>query len=177
MKKDRLQNAVRTGAVLIKDGTLLPETLQVEGDPCLPGWRLVRDLDGYALDGKVRTAGWTFFSLAGEIKTIAFGGDERSTVPRAIKRILADPRSKPFNSLEITHVASRRFLGLPYVSVEARARHVQESLALFSAQRIRESREEESAATRTKVWGFASAEESGPAGMHRHASVATAPGL
>jgi len=164
MKKDRLQNAVRTGAVLIKDGTLLPETLQVEGDPCLPGWRLVRDLDGYALDGKVRTAGWTFFSLAGEIKTIAFGGDERSTVPRAIKRILADPRSKPFNSLEITRVTSRRFLGLPYVSVGAQARHVQESLALFSAQRIRESHEEESAATRTKVWGFA-------------VTVATVPGL
>lgn len=177
MKKDRLQNAVRTGAVLIKDGTPLPETLQVEGDPCLPGWRLVRDLNGYALDGKVRTAGWTFFCLAGEIKTIAFGSDERSTVRRATKRILADPRSKPFNSLEITRVASRRFLGLPYVSVGARARHVQESLALFSAQRIRESHEEESAATRTKVWGFASPEESGPLGTRRHVSVATAPGL
>lgn len=177
MKKDRLQNAVCTGAVLIKDGTLLPETLQVEGDPCLPSWRLVRDLNGYALDEKVRTAGWTFFCLAGEIKTIAFGGDERSALRRAIKRILADPRSKPFNSLEITRVSSRRFLGLPYVSVGAQARHVQESLALFSAQRIRESHEGESAATRTKVWGFASAEESGAARTQRHVSVATAPGL
>src|ERR1700758_4918737 len=119
MRKDQLRDAIREGAVLIKDGTLLPETLQIETEPCVPGWRLVKDLNGYALDRKVDAAGWTFFCLAGEIGTIAFGTDEKSMLPRAIKQILAAPRSKPFNSLEITRVAYKRLLGLPYLSVGA----------------------------------------------------------
>jgi hypothetical protein len=36
-----------------------------------------------------------------------------------------------FNSLQITRVASKRFLGVPYVRVSACSRHIQESLFLF----------------------------------------------
>jgi hypothetical protein len=153
MRKDQLRDAIREGAVLIKDGTLLPETLQIETEPCVPGWRLVKDLNGYALDRKVDAAGWTFFCLAGEIGTIAFGTDEQSMLPRAIKRILADPRSKPFNSLEITRVAYKRLLGLPYLSVGAQSRHVQEAMVLLSVGRTQESLEGKSTATRAKAWG------------------------
>jgi hypothetical protein len=136
MEKDQLRDTIRAGTVLIKDGTLLPETLRIESEPCVPGWRLVKDLNGYALDRKIDAAGWTFFCLAGEIGTIALGADEQSMVRRAIKRILANPMAKPFNSLEITRVTSKRFLGLPYMSVGAQSRHVQEAMALLPARRM-----------------------------------------
>jgi hypothetical protein len=135
MRKDQLQDAIREGAVLIKDGTLLPETLRIEGEPCVPGWRLVHNLNSYALDRKVCAAGWTFFCLAGEMGTVALGTDQQSMVRRAIKRILANPWAKPFNSLEITRVAYKHFLGLPYLSMGAQSRHVQEAMVLLSAGR------------------------------------------
>jgi hypothetical protein len=177
MRKDQLRDAIREGAVLIKDGTLLPESLQIEGESYVPGWRLVRDLNGYALDRKVRAAGWTFFCLAGEIGTIALGTDEQSMLRRGIKRILANPRSKPFNSLEVTRVVHNRFLGLPYTSVGARCRHVQEAMVLLSAGRTQESLERKSTATRAKAWGLGSREGPGLEGMDRDVGVVTTPGL
>ncbi|HXU21934.1 MAG TPA: hypothetical protein VN788_15230 [Verrucomicrobiae bacterium] len=147
MRKDQLRDAIRDGAVLIKDGTLLPESLRIENEPCVPGWGLVQSLNGYAFDRKVRETGWTFFCLAGEIGTIVLGTDEQFMLRRAIKRILANSRSSPFNSLEITRVARRHFLGLPYLSVGAQSRHVQESMVLLSAERTRESTKTKSTVT------------------------------
>ena len=51
--------------------------------------------------------------------------------------MLARLKSEKFNSLEITRVASKRFLGVPYVSVSARSRHIQESLFLFCDKDLR----------------------------------------
>jgi hypothetical protein len=177
MEKDQLRDTIRAGTVLIKDGTLLPKSLQIESEPCVPGWRLVKDLNGYALDRKVHEAGWTFFFLAGEIRTIAFGTDEQRTVRRAIKRILANPRSKQFNSLEITRVASKRFLGLPYMSVGAHSRHIQEGLVLLSAERMQKSAEKELTATRAKAWGLASTRGLASEGTNGQVGVATAQSL
>ena len=41
---------MKQGIILIKEGTLLPETLRFELEPCVPGWRLLKDLDGCGLD-------------------------------------------------------------------------------------------------------------------------------
>ena len=126
-----MPDTIKTGTVLFKDCTLLPEALRLESEPCAPGWRLVKGLDGYGLGRKIEAAGWTFFWLAGEIKTIVFGLDQQKTVRRAVKRILAKLKSEKFNSLEITQVAWKRFLGVPYASVSAHSRHIQESMFLF----------------------------------------------
>jgi len=129
-----MPDTIKTGTILIKDGTFLPDGLPFESEPCATGWRLVKDLDGYGLDRKIHEAGWTFFSLAGEIKATVFGLEGQKTVRRAVKRILAKLKSEKFNSLEITRVASKRFLGVPYASVSARSRHIQESVFLFRAK-------------------------------------------
>jgi hypothetical protein len=167
-----MADEIKTGIVLLREGALLPEALEIESEPFAPGWRLVKDLDGYALDRKIDEAGWTFFFLAGEIGTIAFGAHEQSMVRRAIKRILANPRSKQFNSLEITRVALKRFLGLPYMSVGAHSRHVQEAMVLLAAGRTQESLERKSTATRAKAWTLTGTEEPAPEGTNRHAGVA-----
>src|ERR1700680_2780304 len=82
--------------------------------------------------------GWTFFWLAGEIGATVFGFDSQKTVRRAVKRILANLKSGEFNSLEITRVVSKRFLGLPYASVSAQSRHIQENLFLLRAKEHQE---------------------------------------
>jgi hypothetical protein len=122
---------IKTGTILIKDGTFLPDTLKFEGEPCATGWRLVKNLDGYGLGRKIHEAGWTFFYLAGEIKASIFGFDGQQTVRRAVKRILANLKPEKFNSLEITQIVSKHFLGVPYTKVYAHPRHAQESMFLF----------------------------------------------
>lgn len=42
------------------------------------------------------------------------------------------------NCLEISQIAAKSFLGLPYVAVVGHARHIQESLYLFQAKHISE---------------------------------------
>jgi hypothetical protein len=128
-----MPDTTKTGLVLIKDGTLLPEGLRFESEPCGPGWRLVTNLDGYELDRRIHEAGWTFFCLAGEIKATAFGFDEQKAVRRALKRILAKLNSEKFNSLEITRVVMKSFLGVPYATARAHSRHIQKSMFLFQA--------------------------------------------
>jgi len=129
-----MAETIDKGTILIQDGIHLPDALGFESEPCATGWRLVKNLDGYGLGQKISEAGWTFFWLAGEIGATVFGFDGQKTVRRAVKRILTNLKSGEFNSLEITRVASKRFLGLPYSSVSAHSRHIQENEFLLRAK-------------------------------------------
>ena len=132
-----MPDTIKPGAILIKEGARLPETMRFESESCLPGWRLVKDLDRCGLDRKIREAGWTFFRVAGQLGATVFGLDEQKTARRALEQILANLESVESNSLEIMRVASEastRFLGVRYVTVSAQSRHIQESAPLFRAK-------------------------------------------
>ncbi len=129
-----MAETIKTGTILIKDGTFLPDALQFGSEPCATGWRLVKNLDVYGLDRKIHEAGWTFFCMAGEIKATIFGFGGQRNVRRAVKRILTNPKLEKFNGVEITKVEAKRFLGLHYASVSAHSRHIQESAFLLQAK-------------------------------------------
>ena len=125
-----MADTIKTGTILIAEGALLPESLPLESEPYAYGWRLVNNLDSNGLDQIIRQAGWNFFYIAGVIETNVFGSDEKKTTRKAVKRIIANLKSKNFNCLEITRVATKRLLGLTYISVSAHSRHIQKSQAL-----------------------------------------------
>ena len=120
----------RARTILIREDTPLPTNLPIESEAFLPGWRAVRNLDGYELGRKIEEAGWNFFYLAGEIRAMALGREGLGTLRRAVKRILAKQEGQKFNSLEITKIVSKRFLGIPFTSVMAHFRHIQEEIGL-----------------------------------------------
>jgi hypothetical protein len=122
----------KSGTILIRDNTPLPAGMAIERDVFLPGWKAVRDLDGYQLGRKIEEAKWNFFYLAGEIRVTVLGNSSK-TLCRAVKRALAK-HEKHFNSLEIASVVSKRFLGLPFMSVVAHTRHIQQGTRLVSAK-------------------------------------------
>src|SRR6266849_3670045 len=101
-----MPDTIKPGTILIKEGTFLPEAVRFESEPCVPGWRLVKDLDACGLHRKIRDAGWTFFCLAGQLGATVSGIDEQKTLSRAVEQILASSESAEFNSLEIMRVAS-----------------------------------------------------------------------
>jgi hypothetical protein len=118
------------GTVLIRENTLLPANFAVGTEAVFPGWHAVRNLNGYELGRQIQKANWNLFYLAGAITTIAFGRETQKTVHRAMRRIMAKLKEGKFNSLEITGLIAKRFLGIPYLSVMANSRHIQESLYL-----------------------------------------------
>src|SRR5712675_2731908 len=128
----------RTGTIIIKEGTPLPTLRSMESEHLLPGWRIVKNLDRQALTREIEGANWNFFYLAGEIRTIVFGREKLGTLRRAVKRILAkqEAQSFRFNSLEITKIASKWFLGFPLTSVTAHSRHIQLGIALIPARDV-----------------------------------------
>src|SRR6266481_674914 len=128
----------RTRTVFIREDTQLPATLAIESEQFLPGWRTVKNLDRQAVTREIEGANWNFFYLAGEIRTIVFGRGGLGTLRRAVKRIVAkqEGQSFRFNSLEITKISSKWFLGLPLTSVTAHSRHIQLGIALIPAKDV-----------------------------------------
>jgi hypothetical protein len=126
----------RTRTVLIREGTPLPTMRLMESEQFLPGWRIVKNLDRQELTREIEGANWNFFYLAGEIRTTVFGRGGLGTLRRAVMRIVAkqEGQSCRFNSLEITKITSKWFLGIPLTSVTAHSRHIQLGIALIPAK-------------------------------------------
>ena len=125
-----MPETIKEGSIFVKEGVAFPEALTFESEPYSPGWRLVKGIDGYALDRKSHEAGWTFFYLAGESRATVFGSEGQETVRKAIKRVLAEVKSENCNSLEITRIAFKRFLGMPCATVSFHQRNIQASMFL-----------------------------------------------
>lgn len=130
-----MEDQINIGTIFIKEGTPFPSSLKLQSEPYWNGWRSVENLNGYELDRRLRAVGWNFFNLA-QVKASIFGFNRETAVRRAIKRVLAKVTSDDFNGLVIGQVAEKRFLGLPYVTVSAHARHLQESMFLLHDKQL-----------------------------------------
>jgi len=124
----------KTRTVFIREGTALPKTLSMESEAFLPGWRIVKNLDRQGLTREIEAANWNFFYLAGEIRTTVFGRERPGALRRAVKSVLSKQEGQMFNSLEITKIVSKRFLGIPFMSVAAHSRHIQQGISLVPAK-------------------------------------------
>src|SRR4029077_15298721 len=131
---------VQVGAILIEETALMRQQLGLVSEPYSGSWRLVKVLDGFALDRKIRASGWNFFFMATEVKAMFFGAPGAKKIQNAVKRILEKAKQQHFNGLEVTEILANRFLGVPYASVSAHSRHVQQSCYLDSAETRRQSR-------------------------------------
>jgi len=130
-RRVRLPVSIRSGSILIKEGTPLPGDLVIQSDAYVPGWRLVKNLGALGLDGKIHEVGWTSIYVEGETNVTVFGFDVQKTVRKAVEQILANPKSAHCDSMEIkrlTSMASERFLGVTYLTVAAQFRYFQKSM-------------------------------------------------
>jgi hypothetical protein len=124
---------VQVGAILMKDWPGMKKLLGLESEPYSGQWTLLRALDVCALDRKIHAAGWNFFFMATEVKVMFFGSVGATKIQNALKRIVKKVKQQHFNSLEVTAIVTRHFLGVPYVTVSAHSRHMQQSCCLDSA--------------------------------------------
>jgi hypothetical protein len=114
--------------ILIREGALLPPDFTLESEAFLPGWRVVKNFDGYTLNRKISQANWNFVRLTGEHTARVVGRAYAGTLRKGIAQILNGLRGKKFNSLEINVVGLNRFVGLAFLSISANRRHIQGGL-------------------------------------------------
>jgi hypothetical protein len=124
---------VQVGAILMKDWPGMKKLLGLQSEPYSGPWTLLKALDVSDLDRKIHAAGWNFFFMASEVKVIFLGSLGAAKVQHALKRILDRVEQQHFNGLEVTAIVTRHFLGVPYVTVSAHSRHMQQSCCLDTA--------------------------------------------
>jgi len=132
---------LKVGTILmkIKEWVGVPHLPGLETEPCVGEWSVVKFPDASALDRTIHAAGWNFFFMATEVKAMYFGFLGEKKIQSALKRILAKVNQQHFNGLEVTKIAAQRFLGVPYVTISAHARHMQQSCNLDSSEARRTS--------------------------------------
>jgi hypothetical protein len=130
---------IQVGSILVEESPRMTQALGLESEPYSGNWCLVKLLRGFPLDRKIRASGWNFFFMASEVKATIFGALGTNKIQKALERILEKVKGQHFNSLEVTGIVERRFLGVPYAVVSAHSRHVQQSCYLDSVEARRTS--------------------------------------
>ena len=128
---------MRSGTVLVQDGLLLPPELKIVTESYSPGWQMVMGSGGFAFDHQLRQSGWSSIFLAGELKSVSFGGSSVGMLDGAVRKLLAKVRAQDFNCAELTGVTTSHFLGIPYVSIRGHARQVQQGYQLDSPHKVK----------------------------------------
>lgn len=127
--KGSAENGLKEGSVMIRTGTLTPESVSLHLKPFWKEWRVIGNSDSHVLDQDLRRAGWSFFFHPGIACRYMIGGGAGS-VRLAMRRVLAQARRSGFNCLQVSEVSVGRFLGIPFVKVAAYSRHLQKSSTL-----------------------------------------------
>lgn len=130
-----MPQTVKVGTILVKEWPGMPQLSGLETEPsCFRGWSMVKVPDAFTFDRTIHVAGWNFFFMSTEVKATFLGHLEPEKIQGALKRILAEVKPQHFNGLEVTDVVVRRFFGVPYVTVSAHSRHIQQSCNLDSCE-------------------------------------------
>jgi hypothetical protein len=132
-----MPSTVQVGTILMKEWPGMPRLIGFETEPGWAEWNIVKVPDAFTLDRKIHAAGWNFFFMAAEVKAMFFGSLSAAKIRTALKRILTKVNRQHFNGFEITAIVARHFLGIPYVTVSAHSRHLQQSCYLESTEKRR----------------------------------------
>jgi hypothetical protein len=116
--------------LLVREGAQLPPDLATESETFLPGWRVVKNFDNYSLRRKIRGTNWSFLQLRGGRETRVMGHARQKILRRGVAQILAELKGRKFNSLEITVLVSKSFLGVIFLNIAVNLRHFQYNTAV-----------------------------------------------
>ena len=114
------------GSVMILLGTQTPVSVPLSLKPYWKNWKLVGNSNARDIDLNLRKAGWNFFFVAGSVRAWTLGSGP-AAARRTMQRILGKVKPTEFNCLQVVEIHARRFLGVPYVSVQAFSRHIQKT--------------------------------------------------
>ena len=124
------------GTILIRRGTALPPEPSFETCHFCRDWDVVGDSNH--VDARLRASGWNLFFIANSLRSFSFGSSDGG-LRKAVRRLVRIVEPLSLNCLQITHIANRRLLGIPYRVVSAHPCHIQKSCFLPNAETRRNS--------------------------------------
>jgi hypothetical protein len=126
-----MPDLIQSGTILVQRSAL-QHSLGETGETYSGQWCSLGAKESVNLHGRLRTAGWQLFFMAEELRTLvpAWGGPK--SVRSGIKRLLVRTSAQRFNCMQVSNVLREHFLGIPYLSVIAHARHLQKGSRIDS---------------------------------------------
>ena len=131
----RPRQNITDGTILVRRGTEFPPGLEVETTGYCHDWEVVKDSDN--IDGRLRSFGWNLFFIADAVKSTCLGVGGAS-LSNGVNRLLKQTRRLNVNSLLVTHIASKSFLGIHYQVLLAHPCHIQQGCFLQDADTRKE---------------------------------------
>ena len=116
---------IASGSTFLRKGVGMPHGVVLRTHVYSKGWSVMAEKGASSLEDELRSLGWSFFYMAANSASGAFGGTEQSRVDRAVKRILRRRESAYFNGFSVGSIRTRRFLGIPFTTVSGHYRQVQ----------------------------------------------------
>jgi hypothetical protein len=113
---------VQVGTILIEDRPLVTRILDLGSEFYSAKWVGLK-----TLDQRIRSIGWKDSFKAEEVEATVFGSLAAKNIQKALKRIFLKTRKRNFNCLEVTKMVESSFLGVTYITVCTRRRHVQQA--------------------------------------------------
>lgn len=104
--------------MFLREGSVLPRGFDLSQEKYIENWMSIRDITAFAVDIKVRAAGWHFFWLQDVLNSSGAGRSEASARSHAIARSLKKIR-EPFNAAELQLITVKRYLGFWVVKRDA----------------------------------------------------------
>jgi hypothetical protein len=117
---------LKAGLLMVREGLVLPSPVSLTSDTYSKNWRVVKSHDGFSLERAIRATGWSFMFFAASSHASFWGAETAKSKRRAMQHILDIAEAGNFNSVEVTEINQRSFLGISYTAISAHPRHVQE---------------------------------------------------
>lgn len=132
----RPRQTIAAGTILVRRGTEFPPGLQVETTEYCHDWEVIAIGDN--IDARLRSSGWNLFFIAGAVKATSLGVGDAS-LRKGVNLLLKQIRMLNLNSLQVTHIASKDFLGIHYQVVLAHPCHIQQGCFLQATNTRKEN--------------------------------------
>ncbi len=117
---------ITTGTILMGKDTLRPRCFHLEATRLrIPGYRS-STISSHSTNSKGNSPPqYGHCSLADEVGTASVGFDRAKMIRAALKRLITSVKAQKCNCIEINDVKTHSFIGVPYVRISARPRHIQ----------------------------------------------------
>jgi hypothetical protein len=117
---------VRIGTIMVQDNAPMPNSL-VGAQAYSGGWSVVTDPNRSQLGRELEGAGWTVSDTAGEMRTTSFGLNQETVIRNAVVQAIKAAKLWAFNCLEVTEVTRKSLLGMSFIEIAIRGKHIQVS--------------------------------------------------
>jgi hypothetical protein len=131
----RPRQNITDGTILFRTGTEFPPGFEIETTEYSHDWEVVTDSN---IDERLRLFGWNLFFIADAVKTTCLVVGDAS-LRRGLNRLLKQIRPLNMNSLRVTNVASKDFMGFHYQVILAHPCHIQQGCFLQNADTRKEN--------------------------------------